>query len=64
MVSAQTRSPTATVPVEPRPRATRSNIPQAVVRLVDDDELALWLLAQVEGGEHAREDEDGVALRA
>src|SRR6185437_7102672 len=36
---------------------------EAVVRLVHDDDLALWIFAQVEGGEHAREEEDGVALR-
>ena len=36
---------------------------EAVVRLVHDDDLALWIFAQVEGGEHAREEEDGFALR-
>ncbi len=37
---------------------------RAVVGLVDDDHLARGLLAQVEGGEHAREEEDGVCVGA
>jgi len=36
---------------------------EAVVHLVDDENLAFWIFVQVEGGEHAREEEDGVALR-
>ena len=64
VVSAQTRSPTATV--AGRAEAARDALEDrdAVVRLVHDDELALGLLAQVEGGEHAREDEDGLRVRA
>ena len=61
VVSAQTRSPIGDGRGRRRGRATtRSKIGEAVVGLVDDDHLALGVLAQVEGREHAREDEDGL----
>ena len=59
-VSVQTRSPTATArPVDLLRDALEER--GAVVGLVDDDHLARRLLAQVERGEHAREEEDRVA---
>ena len=62
-VSAQTRSPTATAPS--RAEAARDALEdrRPVVGLVHDDHLAVRLLAQVERGEHPREDEDRLRVR-
>ena len=60
-VSVQTRSPTATAPSPVNALREPLEDRGAVVGLVDDDHLARGLLAQVERGEHAREEEDGVA---
>ena len=60
VVSAQTRSPIGDR--SGRAQAFRDALEDrdTVVGLVDDDELALGLLPEIERGEHAREDEDGL----
>ena len=60
-VSAQTRSPTATTGAEPARDALERG--KAVVGLAHDDDLSVRILAQVEGGEHAREQEDRIGVR-
>ena len=60
VVSAQTRSPIATVSGRAEALGDALEDRDTVVGLVDDDELASGLLPEIERDEHAREDEDGL----
>ena len=64
VVSAHTRSPIATVPAPATAAGDALEDRLAVVGLLDDDQLALRLLAHVEGGEHPRHHEDRLGARA
>ena len=63
-VSAQIRSPTASVLVAPRPRAACLEQRRAVVALAHDDELARQLAGHVEQRHHPRQHEDRLAVGA